>query len=100
LLSPSVIPKLPGLAENLYGSVQTDLGPADIAALLCLGALIEPTDIQGLEFPEGLLTATRVQDPVLGNTFIWDADVESLRQYVELFNEGRWSPVLPPTPEP
>ena len=40
LLSPSTLPQLPALAETLYGSVQTDLGAAEISSLLCLGAHI------------------------------------------------------------
>lgn len=102
LLTPAVLPTLPGLAEALYGSVQTDLSASDIAALLCLAAKLGPQDIQPRVFPEELFTGTRIQDPVLGYTFIWDADFDQLREYVRQFNEGTWpgAPSVAPTIAP
>jgi len=100
LLNPASLPKLPGLASTLYGSTQTDLGADDIAKLICLASLVEPEDIQALAFPDELLTGTRIQDPVLGNTFVWEADFNVLRQYVGRFNEGTWSSAIPATPTP
>jgi LCP family protein required for cell wall assembly len=101
LLSPSVLPSLPSAVEKLYGSVQTDLTADDIGKLLCLGASLQPADVRAASFPENLFTGTRVQDPVLGNTFVWDVDFAVLRQYVELFNAGTWPasslPGLPDT---
>ena len=100
LLTPASLPELPGLASTLYGSTQTDLGADDIAKLICLGTLIKPENIQALAFPDELLTGTRIQDPVLGNTFVWEADFDVLREYVARFNEGTWSGTLPATPTP
>jgi LCP family protein required for cell wall assembly len=93
LLTPQTLPKLPALVETLYNSVQTDLGPNEIAELLCLSAKMDSGDIQPLSFPDELLTASRINDPVLGSTFIWDADVNQLRKYVNRFNEGTWPDV-------
>lgn len=100
LLRPATLPKLPGLASTLYGSTQTDLGANEIAQLICLGTLIQPEDIQALAFPDELLSGTRIQDPVLGNTFVWQADFSVLREFVSRFNEGMWSAAIPTTPTP
>lgn len=97
LLSPATLPKLPALAETLYGSVQTDLGAGEISSLLCLGAMIDTADIRAVDFPDDWFTGTRVQDPVLGNTFIWEADFSRLRDYVGQFEQGA---LLTPTPVP
>jgi len=99
LLSPSTLPKLPGLIESLYRGVQTDLDANSIAQLLCLGSKLKSSDIQPFDFPEGIFTGTRVQDPVLGYTFVWDVDFGVLRQYVQDFNEGAWPTGPIPTPE-
>jgi LCP family protein required for cell wall assembly len=90
ILSPAVIPALPDLIAALQGSVQTDLGAVEIGQLVCLAALITPDDIAARNFPEDLFTGTRVDDPVLGRTFVWDVDFEVLRAYVEYFNRGAW----------
>jgi LCP family protein required for cell wall assembly len=91
LLAPGSLPMLPSLAETLYGSVQTDLTAGEIAALLCVGGLLEPENIKPLVFPDELLTGTRVRDPVLGNTFIWEANFDELRELVGRFNDGTWT---------
>jgi LCP family protein required for cell wall assembly len=95
VLSPAVLPALPELIEVLQDSVQTDLGALEIGQLVCLAALISPDDITARNFPENLFTGTRVDDPVLGRTFVWDVDFEILRAYVEQFNRGAW-PEVPP----
>lgn len=45
LISPEILPRLPDLWAAVSGSVRTDLSPADIAALACVGAAIEQDDI-------------------------------------------------------
>lgn len=98
VLTPAVLPKLPGLIQSLYGSVQTDLGADDIAKLLCLGSMLQSSDIVSRDFPEALFTGTRVNDPVLGYTFVWDVDFNILKQYVTDFNAGQWpsTPITQP----
>lgn len=88
--SASVILKLPALIEEFRESVQTDLGPAEIAQLLCLRTRLEMQEIGFLNFPEDLFDGKRVRDPVLGNTSILDADFEVLEDFVHRFNEGLW----------
>lgn len=91
LYSPSVIPKLPGLIKTFIGSVQTDLGAGEVAQLICLARIINTQDIQYVSFPENLFEGGRVQDPVLGNTYILKADFDVLKKYVQLFNNGSTS---------
>lgn len=90
ILSPNSLPQMPKLVEAFYASVQTDLGADDLAKLLCLGSMMEPQKIQSVDFPPDLFTPSRVQDPVLGYTFIWDVDFNMLRAYVQYFNNGTW----------
>jgi LCP family protein required for cell wall assembly len=90
VLSPAVLPALPDLITTLQGSTQTDLGPAEIAQLLCLASMIAPDKIVAVNFPENLFVGTRVDDPVLGRTFVWDVDFDILRAYMEYFNRGSW----------
>lgn len=103
LLSPGTLAKLPALAETLYGSVQTDLGAGEISSLLCLAAQIDADGIQALNFPDEWFTGTRVRDPVLGNTFVWEADFARMQDYVQQFEEGSLlmagqSPISTPAP--
>jgi anionic cell wall polymer biosynthesis LytR-Cps2A-Psr (LCP) family protein len=98
LLSPAVIPALPELISSFQTSVQTDLGATEIAQLLCLAALLPADSITAVNFPENLFTGTRVNDPVLGRTFVWDVDFNILRAYVEYFNQGTW-PAAPLQPQ-
>jgi len=90
LLSPSSISKLPELISSFKKSVQTDLGPVEIAQLLCLRAKLDPQNIAYGNFPENLFKLGRVNDPVLGNTSILRVDFDVLRAYVDRFNQGEW----------
>ncbi len=90
ILDPSSLPKMPQVVEAFYSSVQTDLGASDIATLLCLGSKLTPDRIKAVDFPPQLFTGSRVQDPVLGYTFVWDVDFNILREYVKYFNQGTW----------
>ncbi|HEX8991673.1 MAG TPA: hypothetical protein VF784_08330, partial [Anaerolineales bacterium] len=69
-----------------------------LAKLLCLGASVDPKKIQSVNFPASLFTPSRVQDPVLGYTFVWDVDFNVLRAYVQYFDNGTWpkSPLAHP----
>ncbi len=98
ILDPSNLIRMPQVVETFYGSVQTDLGASDIAKLLCLGSMLTPDKIKPVDFPQQLFTGSRVQDPVLGYTFVWDVDFNILREYVKYFNQGTWpqSPLATP----
>ena len=90
ILAPGSLPQLPKLVEAFYTSIQTDLGAADLAKLLCLGSKLDAQEIQSVDFPPELFTPGRLQDPVLGYTFAWDVDFNLLRAYVQYFNNGTW----------
>jgi LCP family protein required for cell wall assembly len=90
LLSPAVIPQLPQLVELFRGSVQTDLDPVTAGQLVCLAAMLDKQKIEFLSFPEDLFESGRVQDPVLGNTSILNADFTVLKSYVQKFKNGTW----------
>jgi LCP family protein required for cell wall assembly len=101
-LSPEVLPKLPELISAFQDSIYTDLEPAQIAQLTCLAVRLDPQKITYVNFPPDLFEGTRVQDPVLGNTFIFDADFDVLRSYVASFMDGNWpgESLLTPAPAP
>lgn len=90
IIDPAALPQMPRIIESFYGSVQTDLSADDIARLLCLGSLVTPDKVVPVDFPSELFTGTRLQDPVLGYTFVWDVDFNMLRAYVQYFNQGTW----------
>ena len=91
LLSPSVIPQLPALAETFDGSVQTNFNAVEIGQLVCLASMLETQDIQFVSFPNELFKSARVQDPVLGSTSILEADFVVLRTHLKNFIEGNWN---------
>jgi anionic cell wall polymer biosynthesis LytR-Cps2A-Psr (LCP) family protein len=91
LISPRVVTKIPQLIQSFQGSVQTDLTPAQLSQLACIGTQIKPGDILFASFPQENFKATRIYDPVFkGRTFIWDVDFDILRDYVAQFNQGTW----------
>lgn len=100
LLSPAILPRLPELASAFQDSVYTDLNPVQIAQLTCLASMLDSQKIEYVNFPEELFSGTRVQDPVLGNTFVWDVDFDVLRDYVASFVNGTWLDPSLPTPVP
>ncbi len=99
LTSPDVLPKLPDLIAAFDDSVQTDLTPEQISQLVCLATHIQSPDLIFVYFPEELFKGTRINDPVLGYTFVWDVDFNLLRAYVAHFMAGTWPTTLL-TPQP
>jgi LCP family protein required for cell wall assembly len=91
LASPSVIKEIPELVESFKDNVQTDLTPAQISQLACIGAQIEPGNVRFVDFPEDLLITTREYDPVFGKDIsIVKANHDILREYVAQFHAGTW----------
>ncbi len=91
LTSPEVIKDIPELARAFRDNIQTDLSPAQISDLACLGAEIQTSNIRFVGFPQTLFVQTREFDPVFGkNVSILKTDFEILREYVHQFNEGAW----------
>ena len=94
LVSPDVITKIPQLITSFQDAIQTDLSPAQLGQLACIGTQLGSGDIAFAGFPQEHFKATRIYDPVFkGRTFIWDVDFNILREYVARFNQGTWPPV-------
>jgi LCP family protein required for cell wall assembly len=99
LMTPDVIAKIPKLIQSFKGSIQTDMSPAQLGQIACIGTQIQPSNIVFAAFPEDLFKQSRILDPVFGKrVFIWDVDFNILHDYVKQFNEGTWPP-LSGTPE-
>jgi LCP family protein required for cell wall assembly len=93
LTSPSVITKIPDLIKAFQGSIQTDLSPAQLGQLACIGTQIEPGNIIFAGFPEEHFKQTRQYDPLFKkNVFVWDVNFDILRDYISQFNAGTWPP--------
>jgi LCP family protein required for cell wall assembly len=91
LTSPKVVTKVPQLIQSFQGAIQTDLTPAQLGQLACLGTQLQSGNIVFASFPEEDFKATRIYDPVFkGRVFIWDVDFNTLRDYVAQFNQGTW----------
>lgn len=99
LTNPTVVTRIPQLIQSFQGAVQTDLSPAQLGQLACIGTQIQPGNIVFADFPQELFSQARQFDPVFGKTvFIWDVNFDTLRDYIAQFNEGTWPP-LSGTPE-
>ena len=101
LTGPATVSRIPQLIDSFKDSIQTDLSPASISQLACLGTQLPADNVSFVSFPQELFTGTRVYDPVFKKKlFIWDADFSILRQYVAQFSAGIWplgGPALPQT---
>jgi LCP family protein required for cell wall assembly len=92
-LKPSNLARLPDIIAAFYGSVQTDLSPSEISALLCLMGNIAPGDIRFVSFPADTMQAGRQYDPVFKKqVFVFKADFEKMRTYTADFLDGTWPP--------
>lgn len=90
LTSPSVVGDIPGIINAFKDNVQTDLSPEEISQLTCLGTQLKGSDIKFLNWDEDTFVGTRVDDPVLGRTFVWDVDFNIIRAYIAAFDRGEW----------
>jgi LCP family protein required for cell wall assembly len=94
LTSPDIITRIPELIQSFQDAIQTDLSPAQLGQLACLGTQLKPENIVFAGFPEELFKQARQFDPVFGKrVFVWDVNFEILREYVEHFNKGTWPPL-------
>lgn len=71
-------------------SVETDLAPGEIQQLICLGRQLSEKDVKFLNWPNDMFIGTRINDPVLGSTFILDVNKDLFRAYIAAFNRGEW----------
>ena len=100
ITSPRVITRIPDLIRSFRDSIQTDLSPAQLGQLACIGSQIRPENIRFASFPEELFAQSRIYDPVFkARVFVWDVDFDILRDYVAQFQAGTWPPPVSGTPE-
>ena len=90
LSDPSIIMHAGSIVSAFYGSVETDFTPEEINQLTCITQKLPKGNMEFLNWPQGMFTGTRIQDPVLGYTFIWDVNNDLIRAYVAEFNNGQW----------
>jgi len=91
LLSPSILPHIPGIVSDFRGEVLTDLSPQQISQLACLLPRISRENLLFASLPQDILVPGRVFSPQQNNyTFILDADKDEIRNYVERFIDGSW----------
>jgi anionic cell wall polymer biosynthesis LytR-Cps2A-Psr (LCP) family protein len=91
LKSPEALMQTPQIIASFIDHIQTDLTPAQISQLACLGASVPRNSILFASFPRELFTPTEIYDPVLKqNVFIWEADFDEMTYHVERFNDGSW----------
>jgi LCP family protein required for cell wall assembly len=90
LREPSVLSHTGDLVKAFQGSVQTDLSPEQINQLTCLASKLDREDVVFLGWPESMFKGARMDDPVLGNTFVWDVDFDLMRLFVAAFHAGQW----------
>ena len=89
--STEALTRMPEIISSFRNHIQTDLTPAQISQLACLGTRIPRSNILFASFPRELFKPSQVYDPMLKqNVFIWDADFNELTRYVEQFNTGSW----------
>jgi LCP family protein required for cell wall assembly len=91
LESPMALAQIPQVISSFVDHVQTDLTPAQISQLACLGTNIPRGSILFASFPRELFVPGTVYHQGLKqNVSIWDADFDELSGYVEQFNAGSW----------
>jgi LCP family protein required for cell wall assembly len=91
LESPEALVRMPQTISSFKDHIQTDLTPAQISQLACLGTSIPRSNILFASFPRELFIPGEVYHSGLKqNVFIWEADFDELSRYVEQFNVGSW----------
>jgi LCP family protein required for cell wall assembly len=93
LLSPEVITDIPEIIAAFQGSVLTDLSPAQLASLACLGPMIRAENLRFTSLPEELLTPGRNDE----GAYVLQPDGEKVRELVQAFVDGTW-PTEPDQP--
>jgi anionic cell wall polymer biosynthesis LytR-Cps2A-Psr (LCP) family protein len=91
LLNPYNLPRLPQIIDTFNGAVQTDLSLQQISQLACLIPRLKPGSISFTTFPRELLTEARTFDiGVQKDVYIFKADFNTLRLFVNAFDLGAW----------
>jgi LCP family protein required for cell wall assembly len=91
LLSPEMIPQIPGLLKSFISSVRTDLSLNDINTLICISQAIPKGTIQAASFPQEMFTANVTYDQYRNvTTYTLGADFNEIRAKVAEFMSGVW----------
>jgi LCP family protein required for cell wall assembly len=91
LLTPAMLPKLPGMAADFIGSVQTNLSPSDINSLICISQSVPKDNIMADSFPQDMFKAEVTYDENRDvTTFIYGVDNAAFRAMVAEFMNGIW----------
>ena len=91
LLSPSVLPHIPGLVTDFRGEMLTDLSPQQVGQLACLLPKLAKENLLFASMPQEILNPDRVFSPQQNDyTFILDVDNSEVRGYIQRFMDGTW----------
>ncbi len=91
LVTPAMLPELPGLIAQFSQSVQTDLSPSNISSLVCIGQALTKDEINMVAFPDDMFSSGRIYDPYRQvNTSIVEADFNQIRSEIADFMNGLW----------
>jgi LCP family protein required for cell wall assembly len=91
LTSPGVVTDIPDLVRAFQGAILTDLSPAQLSQLACLGTQLPSGNIVFANFPPEHFKQTRQYDPIFKKGIaVLDVDFDILRDYIRQFNEGTW----------
>lgn len=91
LLTPAMLPRLPLLAAQFIGSVQTNFSPSEINSLMCIVKAVPTENIQADSFPQEMFISTVAYDENRNvTTFIYDVDNAKLREMIAEFMNGIW----------
>jgi len=94
-LSPDVLPHIPKLIEIYLDSVETNLSPSQITQLICLAPKITRQKLVFTNLPTEIFKSGRAYNPRYKQyVFVWDTDFETIRQLLDLFQNGFW-PTVP-----
>jgi LCP family protein required for cell wall assembly len=86
LTEPSMLPKLPGLVNQLRSDVQTDLSPVQISQLVCLAANLPKENIKFYEIGQDMVIPTTLKDKAKSQIML--PKYELIRPYIEQFING------------
>jgi LCP family protein required for cell wall assembly len=91
LLTPSVLPKIPQIIGAFKDNVITDLSLEQMGQLACLLPHLDSENLIFTGLPEEIFSPGRVYSPQMRDeTFVMEADMQDIRQYIDLFTSGAW----------
>jgi polyisoprenyl-teichoic acid--peptidoglycan teichoic acid transferase len=86
LSNPAMLPKLPGLANQVKDDFFTDLSPLEIGQLVCLATKISPDTVKFYEIGQEMVIPTTLKDKAKSQVML--PKYELIRPYVEQFING------------